>query len=66
MAELRDWRPVSRLELMLQRSLAFIFDLDGTLPDSVYQHIAVLREAVERLGVKVRNWCLHWGNRIEP
>lgn len=61
MDEFPDWRPVARLELMVQKSLAFIFDLDGTLLDSVYQHIAALREAVERLGVKVPNWCLHRG-----
>src|SRR3982074_3802597 len=29
---------------------AFLFDLDGTLVDSVYQHVLAWREALERSG----------------
>jgi len=30
---------------------AFLFDLDGTLIDSVYQHVLAWREALERGGI---------------
>ena len=30
---------------------AFVFDLDGTLVDSVYQHVLAWREALEREGI---------------
>ncbi len=30
------------------KSPAFLFDLDGTLIDSVYQHVLAWREALER------------------
>ena len=32
------------------RQTAFLFDLDGTLVDSVYQHVLAWREALERAG----------------
>ena len=38
---------------------AFIFDLDGTLIDSVYQHVIAWREALEQLGVSLAVWKLH-------
>jgi hypothetical protein len=31
--------------------LAFLFDLDGTLVDSVYQHVLAWREALEQSGI---------------
>ncbi len=37
----------------------FLFDLDGTLIDSVYQHVLSWREALETLGVKLSNWKIH-------
>jgi beta-phosphoglucomutase-like phosphatase (HAD superfamily) len=30
---------------------AFLFDLDGTLVDSVYQHVLAWREALEKTGI---------------
>jgi beta-phosphoglucomutase-like phosphatase (HAD superfamily) len=30
--------------------IAFLFDLDGTLVDSVYQHVLAWREALEKTG----------------
>ena len=30
---------------------AFLFDLDGTLVDSVYQHVLAWREALESVGI---------------
>src|SRR5437868_15468582 len=38
---------------------AFLFDLDGTLVDSVYQHVLAWREALERCGIELSVWCIH-------
>lgn len=38
---------------------AFLFDLDGTLVDSVYQHVLAWREALERDGVQLSVWRIH-------
>jgi HAD superfamily hydrolase (TIGR01549 family) len=38
---------------------AFLFDLDGTLIDSVYQHVLAWREALERGGIKLAVWRIH-------
>jgi HAD superfamily hydrolase (TIGR01549 family) len=38
---------------------AFIFDLDGTLVDSVYQHVLAWREALERCGIVLSVWRIH-------
>jgi HAD superfamily hydrolase (TIGR01549 family) len=38
---------------------AFLFDLDGTLIDSVYQHVLAWREALERAGKKLAVWRIH-------
>ena len=32
---------------------ALLFDLDGTLVDSVYQHVLAWREALEKTGMKL-------------
>lgn len=40
-------------------SPAFLFDLDGTLVDSVYQHVLAWREALERVGVPLSVWRIH-------
>lgn len=34
----------------------FVFDLDGTLVDSVYQHVLAWREALERCGIALSVW----------
>ncbi len=36
-----------------------IFDLDGTLVDSVYQHVLAWREALDALGIHLSNWKIH-------
>jgi len=41
------------------RQPAFLFDLDGTLIDSVYQHVIAWREALEQVGVSLAVWKLH-------
>jgi HAD superfamily hydrolase (TIGR01549 family) len=38
---------------------AFLFDLDGTLIDSVYQHVLAWREALERAGIQLAVWNIH-------
>lgn len=38
---------------------AFLFDLDGTLVDSVYQHVLAWREALERAGFELAVWRIH-------
>jgi HAD superfamily hydrolase (TIGR01549 family) len=38
---------------------SFIFDLDGTLVDSVYQHVLAWREALETEGVELAVWRIH-------
>jgi HAD superfamily hydrolase (TIGR01549 family) len=38
---------------------AFIFDLDGTLVDSVYQHVLAWREALEEAGWELAVWRIH-------
>ncbi|MER3422703.1 MAG: HAD family hydrolase [Nitrospiraceae bacterium] len=39
--------------------LAFLFDLDGTLVDSVYQHVLAWREALQEAGVELAVWRIH-------
>lgn len=38
---------------------AFLFDLDGTLVDSVYQHVLAWHEALSAVGVEVAVWTIH-------
>jgi HAD superfamily hydrolase (TIGR01509 family) len=38
---------------------AFLFDLDGTLVDSVYQHVLAWREALEAIGIELSVWRIH-------
>jgi HAD superfamily hydrolase (TIGR01509 family) len=42
-----------------RKDSAFLFDLDGTLIDSVYQHVIAWREALEQLGVSLAVWKIH-------
>lgn len=37
----------------------FVFDLDGTLVDSVYQHVLAWREALSATGTEVSVWRIH-------
>jgi HAD superfamily hydrolase (TIGR01509 family) len=41
------------------RGAAFLFDLDGTLVDSVYQHVLAWREALEQVGLELAVWRIH-------
>jgi HAD superfamily hydrolase (TIGR01509 family) len=38
---------------------AFLFDLDGTLVDSVYQHVLAWHEALEQVGIALSVWRIH-------
>jgi HAD superfamily hydrolase (TIGR01509 family) len=38
---------------------AFLFDLDGTLVDSVYQHVLAWKEALECCGIELSVWRIH-------
>jgi beta-phosphoglucomutase-like phosphatase (HAD superfamily) len=38
---------------------AFLFDLDGTLIDSVYQHVLAWRDALEQAGLPLAVWRIH-------
>jgi HAD superfamily hydrolase (TIGR01509 family) len=38
---------------------AFLFDLDGTLVDSVYQHVLAWRDALETAGIELAVWRIH-------
>jgi HAD superfamily hydrolase (TIGR01509 family) len=38
---------------------ALLFDLDGTLVDSVYQHVLAWREALEGEGIDLSVWRIH-------
>ena len=41
------------------RPPALIFDLDGTLVDSVYEHVLAWREALEQSGIDLPVWRIH-------
>src|SRR5260370_36286370 len=48
---------------------ALLFDLDGTLIDSVYQHVLAWHEALEELGLSLAVWRIHrrigmWGGLL--
>jgi HAD superfamily hydrolase (TIGR01549 family) len=56
--------PVLRLfsfgQFEMQRpKTSFLFDLDGTLVDSVYQHVLSWREALEAEGIQLSVWRIH-------
>ena len=38
---------------------AFLFDLDGTLIDSVYQHVLAWSEALQEVGLSLSVWKIH-------
>ncbi|UIJ72311.1 HAD family hydrolase [Aurantimonas sp. HBX-1] len=38
---------------------AFLFDLDGTLVDSVYQHVIAWQEALDAEGIELSVWRIH-------
>jgi HAD superfamily hydrolase (TIGR01549 family) len=49
----------SRSEPLGHPPPALLFDLDGTLIDSVYQHVLAWREALNTFGIDVAIWRIH-------
>jgi HAD superfamily hydrolase (TIGR01509 family) len=47
------------MRMEARKDSAFLFDLDGTLIDSVYQHVIAWREALEEVGVSLAVWKIH-------
>jgi HAD superfamily hydrolase (TIGR01549 family) len=43
----------------MRSNQAFVFDLDGTLVDSVYQHVLAWQEALDLAGMAVSVWRIH-------
>jgi HAD superfamily hydrolase (TIGR01509 family) len=43
----------------MQRNQAFLFDLDGTLVDSVYEHVLAWRDALDQMGIEISVWRIH-------
>jgi HAD superfamily hydrolase (TIGR01509 family) len=43
----------------VKKSPALVFDLDGTLVDSVYQHVLAWHEALQQLGIELSVWRIH-------
>jgi HAD superfamily hydrolase (TIGR01509 family) len=44
---------------MTENSVSFLFDLDGTLVDSVYQHVAAWQQALAVAGIELSMWRIH-------
>ncbi len=44
---------------MTRTATAFLFDLDGTLVDSVYQHVLAWKSALDREGIDLSVWRIH-------
>ena len=44
---------------MVCNDVSFVFDLDGTLVDSVYQHVAAWQEALHATGIELSVWRIH-------
>lgn len=43
----------------MARVTALVFDLDGTLVDSVYQHVLAWHEALQEVGIELSVWRIH-------
>jgi HAD superfamily hydrolase (TIGR01509 family) len=52
-------RLVRDSEGAMQRKQAFLLDLDGTLVDSVYQHVLAWRDALDQMGMEISVWRIH-------
>jgi HAD superfamily hydrolase (TIGR01549 family) len=49
----------TRSESTFELQPALLFDLDGTLVDSVYQHVVAWREALAEVGINLPVWKIH-------
>jgi HAD superfamily hydrolase (TIGR01549 family) len=46
-------------EFFMRIEPVFLFDLDGTLVDSVYQHVLAWKEALDSEGIELSVWRIH-------
>jgi HAD superfamily hydrolase (TIGR01509 family) len=44
---------------MSSSNVSFLFDLDGTLVDSVYQHVQAWQESLHAAGIELSVWRIH-------
>jgi HAD superfamily hydrolase (TIGR01509 family) len=44
---------------MARTKTAFLFDLDGTLIDSVYQHVLAWKNSLDAEGIQIPVWSIH-------
>ncbi len=44
---------------MHRHTVSFLFDLDGTLVDSVYQHVLAWQQALHAAGIELSVWRIH-------
>jgi beta-phosphoglucomutase-like phosphatase (HAD superfamily) len=51
--------PNAKLGPQKHPQATFLFDLDGTLIASVYQHILAWSEALRGVGIELSNWFKH-------
>ena len=51
----RSWR----YSVVMGRPGGVVFDLDGTLVDSVYQHVLAWQEALSQVGIELSTWRIH-------
>jgi HAD superfamily hydrolase (TIGR01509 family) len=51
--------PKARKAAVSEGKPAFLFDLDGTLIDSVYQHVLAWREALHEMDIELSTWRIH-------
>lgn len=62
-ATVRRWRQQGDILLpegvFMPGMPAFLFDLDGTLVDSVYSHVLAWRSALEGAGIELSVWRIH-------
>ncbi len=64
MVHLAQWVRTFQVDLALagermRLEPKFLFDLDGTLVDSVYQHVRAWREASDAEGIELSIWRIH-------
>jgi HAD superfamily hydrolase (TIGR01549 family) len=52
-------RRMSPKDLEAVHRVSFLFDLDGTLIDSVYQHVLAWQDALDRMGIELSVWRIH-------
>jgi HAD superfamily hydrolase (TIGR01549 family) len=45
--------------MMRRTQTSFLFDLDGTLVDSVYQHVLAWQQALHSAGIELSVWRIH-------